>query len=171
MTKRQGNPTQGDIARRLGIDVSAVNKILRSAPGPAFSRETTRKVWETAKQVGYDLQRLRHQHHRGDERRFGAASVDLLIYAQDGTIVDHGRARLTEISRSGARLDQVRLPKAALPLNGFSIGIRLNPHLGAEEIRGRLARAFTFRGGNSLAIHFKVRISPAWLDALDGFKT
>src|SRR5204863_2727590 len=121
------------------IDVSAVNKILRSAPGPAFSPETTRKVWETAEQIGYDLQRLRHQHHRGDERRYGVKSVDLFIYAQDGTIVDHGRGRLTEISRSGARLDQVRLPKAALPLNGFSIGIRFDQAHPREEVRGRLA--------------------------------
>lgn len=51
--KRQA--TQLEIARRVGLDVSSVNKILGQKRGPKFHEDTITKVFETAKAVGYDF--------------------------------------------------------------------------------------------------------------------
>lgn len=45
--------TQLDIARRCGVDVSTVNKILNEKQGPVFFKETIKKVKKTAKELGY----------------------------------------------------------------------------------------------------------------------
>lgn len=166
--KAKGVPTQRDIARRLSLDVSTVNKILRNAPGPAFNKDTARRVWAVARELGYDFERLRHQHRRRHARRLGRKSVTLAVYRQDGTLLDLGRAVLVQISRSGARLDHVRLPKESLPLKGFVIGIRiLDGYSG--ELHGRLARVFEARQGNSIAIQFRAPLRKSLLEALEGF--
>jgi len=45
--------TQVQIAKRLGIDVSSVNKILNRMPGPVFRKETIQLVFKTAAKMGY----------------------------------------------------------------------------------------------------------------------
>lgn len=49
--------TQLQIARRIGIDVSSVNKILNQTPGPVFKKETIRQVFKVAKEMGYHFRR------------------------------------------------------------------------------------------------------------------
>jgi DNA-binding LacI/PurR family transcriptional regulator len=49
--------TQVEIARRIGLDVSSVNKILNKTPGPVFSKETIAKVFSVARRMGYDFKR------------------------------------------------------------------------------------------------------------------
>lgn len=160
---RKGVPTQRDIARLLDLDVSTVNKILRDAPGPAFNKHTVRKVWQAAEEIGYDLHRLKHQHRRAEERRFGRKAVTLAVYHPDGRVADEGRGTLVEISRAGARLDHVRLQH--VQLNGFSIGLRLD----GGEVRGRLARVFGARRMQSIALVFQTPLADSVLDRLPGF--
>ena len=45
--------TQVQIAQELGIDVSTANKILNEVPGPVFKKETIRRVFAKAKELGY----------------------------------------------------------------------------------------------------------------------
>lgn len=165
---RHDGPTQRDIARRLDLDVSTVNKILRNARGPTFSRETVRRVRQMAERLGYDRGRLRHQHRRDHHRRVGKEHVVVNVYHPDGLLVDQGKATLVEISRSGARLDHVRLPTRSLPLGGFDIGIEIRDGL-QGELRGRLARAFQVRSGNSVAILFKTALSDLQLNSFHRF--
>lgn len=50
--------TQVEIARRVGLDVSSVNKILNQAAGPVFRKETIERVFRVAKRLGYNLNRV-----------------------------------------------------------------------------------------------------------------
>ena len=161
-------PTQRDIARHCGVDVSTVNKILRKAPGPAFNKETVGAVRKAAEELGYDLRRLKHSHRRRHERRTGSARVHVIIY-DSGSPSDRGEGTLVEISQSSARLDHVRLPKRTLPLDGFAIGIVLKE--GADvELKGRLSRVLRHQRGHSVAIQFEKGPTEDFLDGLAGFK-
>ena len=51
--------TQVEIARRVGLDVSSVNKILNRRRGSAFKEATVKKVFRAATQLGYSLERLK----------------------------------------------------------------------------------------------------------------
>ena len=49
------NCTQKDIARVVGLDVSSVNKILNKKAGPVFKATTIKRVFQTARKMGYDF--------------------------------------------------------------------------------------------------------------------
>src|SRR5689334_6648707 len=55
---------QLDIAKRVGIDVSSVNKILNRCPGPVFSKDTVAKVFKIAREMGYDFDRKNSHYWR-----------------------------------------------------------------------------------------------------------
>src|SRR5690349_10096479 len=61
--------TQVEIARRVGLDVSSVNKILNKRQGPVFRKETIRKVFKIARDMGYDFGRLKYAHRRRFPRK------------------------------------------------------------------------------------------------------
>jgi transcriptional regulator with XRE-family HTH domain len=63
--------TQLEIARRVGLDVSSVNKILNRRPGPVFKKDTIKQVFKVARELGYDFTRLKYHHKRAQ-----AASPD-----------------------------------------------------------------------------------------------
>lgn len=47
--------TQTEIARRLGLDVSSVNKIINQVPGPVFNKNTIQKVERAVREFGYKV--------------------------------------------------------------------------------------------------------------------
>ena len=49
--------SQVEIARRVGLDVSSVNKILNRTPGPVFRKATIDRVFKVANELGYQFQR------------------------------------------------------------------------------------------------------------------
>ncbi len=61
--------TQLDIARRVNLDVSSVNKILNRRPGPVFKKETIKQVLKAARELGYDFPRLKYHHKRAETRK------------------------------------------------------------------------------------------------------
>ncbi len=61
--------TQVEIARRVGLDVSSVNKILNRRKGPVFKKEPTKQVFKVAKELGYDFGRLKYFHRRRHPRK------------------------------------------------------------------------------------------------------
>lgn len=166
---KKSRPTQRDIARRLRLDPSTVNKILRNTPGPSFNRHTAEKVRAAAESMGYDLDRLRHGHRRSDPRRSGRTEVEVVIYDRLGAETERGSAVLVEISRSGARLDRLRLPNGFVPLDGPGIGIRpqIEP---AFELRGRLSRVFSSTTGQGIGVQFPTPVPSAVLDSIPGFR-
>lgn len=45
--------TQMEIAQRLGLDVSTVNKVLNKAPRASFKKETVKAIFKMVKDLGY----------------------------------------------------------------------------------------------------------------------
>lgn len=166
----KGGPTQRDIARKLRLDPSTVNKILRDAPGPGFNRRTVERVRAAAAAMGYDLGRLRHGHCRDEPRRAGRLDVEVVIYDRYGRTVERGSAVLVEISRTGARLDRVRLPHGFVPLDGPGIGFRSRTSA-TWELRGRLSRVFSSPAGQGIGVQFASPVPAAVLDSIRGFRS
>lgn len=146
--------TQSEIARRIGIDVSSVNKILNRRAGPVFRPETIRRVFQIARQLGYDFGRLKYQHRRRAPRRTVSIGAEFMIYHQDGSLFDQGMATIRDISLCGARVSDVALPQGSLPVDPFTVGLRpMQKPLDGFEIRGRIVRIHA-DGGVSFGIDF-----------------
>ena len=146
--------TQAEIARKVGIDVSSVNKILNNYGGGTFHPETVEEVFKIAKKLGYDLTRLKHPHRRRHPRKEVAIGVELSVYCPDGT-VQRGSAMIQNLSLSGALLQGVVLPQQSLPLYPKAIGIRPLEGPGSElEVLGHPVRFDHSDGSVRLAIEF-----------------
>ncbi|HLY74651.1 MAG TPA: helix-turn-helix domain-containing protein [Planctomycetota bacterium] len=147
--------TQLQIARQLGLDVSTVNKILNKREGPRFRKETIRKVFKVARQLGFDFGRLKYTHHRHHARTTLSVPLELSIYSPDGQLLDRGTATMSEISLSGALLSGIVLLNRAIPLQPHTIGIRiLDGTLKDLEIKGTPVRFRHVGGAISVAIEF-----------------
>jgi transcriptional regulator with XRE-family HTH domain len=133
--------TQVEIARRIGIDVSSVNKILNRRQGPVFRKETVQKVFRIAREMGYDFGRLKFQHRRRHPRREISVGAEISIYHRDGSLYDQGVATIRDISLCGARVTDVTLPLGSLPVEPFSVGLRpMQRPVDDLEIPGKIVR-------------------------------
>jgi len=158
--------TQKQIARRVGLDVSSVNKILNRKPGPVFKPATIKKVLRTARELGYDLSRLKHPHHRDHRRKQVALPLELTVYLENGVVFDRGTAILLDISLSGALLSAIVLPQHAIPLTPHTIGLRmLEGPLKDLEIIGRPVRFSNAGPSINLAVEF-LKTEDAKIDRL-----
>ena len=149
--------TQADIARRVGIDVSSVNKILNRKPGSVFRKETVRKVFKLARQLGYKLDRLKHHHRREHARKMSSFPLEVSIYLADGSLYDRGQAVMRDVSLSGALLSGMLLTSGkGIPLQPHSLGIRvLDGPLKDFEIRSKPVRIVQREGAVYLAVAFE----------------
>jgi transcriptional regulator with XRE-family HTH domain len=133
--------TQVEIARRVGLDVSSVNKILNQRKGPVFRKETVRKVFKIARDMGYDFGRLKYQHRRRHPRREVSLGAEICIYRGGGEVYDQGMATIRDISLCGARITDLALPRGSFPLDAFRIGLRpMQKPAEGVEIPGRIVR-------------------------------
>ena len=147
--------TQADIARRVGIDVSSVNKILNGRKDAVFKKETVRKVFKVAREMGYDLGRVKYRHGRREPRKELSMPLEISIYRIDGTLYDRGSAMARNVSLSGALLSAMVLPHQNLPLIPHTIGIRLlDGPFKDVEIMGRSVRISGGREDLNLAVEF-----------------
>jgi hypothetical protein len=133
--------TQVEIARRVGLDVSSVNKILNRRSGAVFKKATVEKVFRVAKRLGYRFDRLKRTHHRSHERREADFQAKLEIYGSDGSRFDQGTCAVSDIAVCGASLVDVELPKGKLPVEPFTISLELTGKKKQPiEIHGRVVR-------------------------------
>ncbi|HEV3026920.1 MAG TPA: hypothetical protein VG457_05065 [Planctomycetota bacterium] len=147
--------TQVQIARKVGLDVSSVNKILNKREGPRFRKDTIRKVFKVARELGFDFGRLKYSHRRHYVRKSLSVPLELSIYSSDGELLDRGIATMSEISLSGALLSGIVLTQHAIPLRPHTIGLRiLDGALKDFEIKGQPVR-FSHQGpAISVAVEF-----------------
>ena len=146
--------TQVEIARRVGLDVSSVNKILNKRAGPVFRKETIRKVFKVAKDLGYDFGRLKYAHRRRFPRKELSLGVELYIYKKDGSIYDQGVATVRDLSMGGARISDVALSTGSLPVAPFSVGIRpMQKPLDDVQLQGQIVR-LNANGTTSFGVAF-----------------
>lgn len=147
--------TQVEIARRVGLDVSSVNKILNRRQGPVFRKDTIKKVFRVAKELGYDFGRLKYQHRRRHPRRELSMGAELYIYHRDGSLYDQGVATIRDISICGARITDVTLPLGTLPVEPFTVGLRpMERPADDVEIPGMIVR-YHLNGAVSYGVEFQ----------------
>jgi transcriptional regulator with XRE-family HTH domain len=147
--------TQVEIARRVGLDVSSVNKILNRRQGPVFRKDTVKKVFRVAKELGYDFGRLKYQHRRRHPRRELSLGAELYVYHKDGSLYDQGVATIRDISLCGAKISDVTLPTGALPVESFTVGIRpMQKPVDDIEIPGMIVR-YHLNGLASYGVEFQ----------------
>ncbi len=147
--------TQVEIARRVGLDVSSVNKILNRRQGPVFRKETIRKVFRVAKDLGYDFGRLKYAHRRRHPRKAVSLGAEVYIYHKDGSLYDQGVATIRDISLCGARISDVTLPLGTLPVEPFTIGLRpMQKPVDGLEIPGQIVRIHA-NGSTSYGVQFQ----------------
>ena len=132
--------TQQEIARRAGLDVSSVNKILNKRVGPRFRKDTVARVLRIARELGFDFGRLKHSHRRRHERQPLGVAAGVTVYREDGTLVEEGKGVLRDLSRGGARLSDVSLPSGKLPIIPFELRLRWRKGAREESARGRVVR-------------------------------
>ncbi|HVE38537.1 MAG TPA: hypothetical protein VNM14_01530 [Planctomycetota bacterium] len=147
--------TQTDIAKRCGIDVSSVNKILRKTAGPKFSEKTVRQVFRAARELGYRLERLKFGHRRGHPRQEVNRPVQMTIYRPDGSVFAAGKATMREVSLSGAVLKGVVLSKQVIPIAPHTIGVVFDAGPGERlDVRGYPVRFFQDGETLGLSVEF-----------------
>jgi len=146
--------TQVEIARRVGLDVSSVNKILNKRQGPVFRKETIRKVFKIARDMGYDFGRLKYAHRRRFRRKELSVGVEIYVYHKDGSLYDQGVATMRDVSLGGARISDVALPTGSLPVTPFTVGIRpMQKPVDDLEIQGQIVR-LNANGATSFGVQF-----------------
>lgn len=141
--------TQVEIARMLKVDVSTVNKILNRRPGTKFRPETVEKVFKLAKKNGYDFGKLKFVHRRKFERHDVNLEAKLTVLLSDGTPFDAGKATIENLSAGGARITDLQLKKAVLPVKPFRLVFEVkNVRLEARPTRlnsnGKLSLGVAF---------------------------
>src|SRR5450755_346796 len=147
--------TQVEIARRVGLDVSSVNKILNRRKGPTFKKETIKQVFKVAKDLGYDFGRLKYAQRRRHPRKTLGLPVILSIYLADGKLFDQGTGILKDVSLSGAKLSAIVLPGKALPTLPHSLGVRIpDGPLKDLEVLGTPVRFELLDGSVGLSVEF-----------------
>lgn len=158
--------TQLRIARRAGVNVSTVNKILNKTEGAVFKEGTVRRVIKAARELGFNFAKLKFAHYRRHPRKRVLMPIELIIYDRDGSQRQAGTAIIHDISLSGAQLGGIVLPQQVLPMSPHVIGIRpLEEPLKGIELRCRPVRFLATDLGYDLGVEF-LAIEPVALAAL-----
>jgi hypothetical protein len=114
-----------DIAKRLGLARSTVTKILNQLPSNRASSETVKKVFDTARDMGYDFHRLRNIHRRRSERKQVDMEVGIEILSEGKSVAARGTATLRDVSLNGAAVADLTLDDGAgLPVSPFLVRVR-----------------------------------------------
>ena len=133
--------SQQEIAQRLGLARSTVTKILNQFPTNRASKDTIRKVFQSAREMGYDFSRLRNIHRRRAERKECEIPVLLRIDLNDGAeTYDTGTAMVRNLSPYGAFLTSIQTQKNVLPLLPFMISLDFNGLLAGVSVKARVIR-------------------------------
>lgn len=158
--------TQAEIARRAGVSVSSVSKILCRLPGMSFHWETVDRVFRIARETGYDVGA--QDYGRPSEGRIGVfLPVELVIYAGDGSVYTTGAAALTRLSPAGGVLEGMVLSNMSIPVESRGWGIRPSwGPLKGREILGRPVRLDSLsEGGFAVTLGFARALGGAELRA------
>jgi hypothetical protein len=104
-----------EIAKRLGLHVATVSRILNEVPNYRASRETVRKVFEVARDMGYDFERQKRFYKRAHLRVNVDARVRLHAKVRDESTITH-EARMVNMGAGGMLLVDFRPRIVTLPL-------------------------------------------------------
>lgn len=116
--------TQIQIARKLGLDVSSVNKILHGVPGLKWRPETVKAVFDAAEKLGYDMEKVKFRHSRSHRRAPVNLQAKVEVELPGPVIIDRGTAKVLDLSLGGARLTELKLERDTLPTEPFTLIVR-----------------------------------------------
>lgn len=116
---------QQAIADFLGLDRTTVTKILNRDPKYSASEATKERVFRAAEILGYDFTTIRRPFKREYGRIELNMPAEMTITLEDGTIFDAGTAVVKNLSVGGALLKEIKLPKQVLPLQNFTMLIKI----------------------------------------------
>ena len=146
--------TQVEIARRLGLDVSSVNKILHGVPGLKWKDETVKAVFDSARELGYDLDKIKFRHNREYPRIPLNMPAQVEIVLPDHVVVDRGTAKIKNMSLGGARLIEMKLDRDSIPIEPFFILIRPKGLVLKDPLRAQIVR-MTMNGRVEFGVRFE----------------
>ena len=134
--------TQADIAERVGVDRTSVNKVLNRYPRHNISPETAANIWKVARELGYDFKKIRRDPERRKyPRRPVDMNVDVEILLEDDTVYDTGTGVVRDLSLSGVRLCDLDTSKRSLPVDNFRCKVFIKePPLEGMSLEGVFMR-------------------------------
>lgn len=161
--------TQGDVARKIGIDQGSVSRILNRDTRDSFSEDTVKKVFKIAREMGYLHPALLTTNRRMSARRRTLLKAHLRIIVGTNTVYDEGQVEIHEISESGCLLKGFKTAKRNLPLDRFKFDLEVNePRMKNFHARCRLIRFSDNEEEFALAVEFE-GLSMDRKDKLRGF--
>ncbi len=116
---------QQAIADFLGLDRTTVTKILNRDPRYSASETTKERVFRAAELLGYDFTTIRRPFKREHGRTEINSPVEMAITLEDGTVFDSGTAVVRNLGVGGALLREIKLAKQVLPLQRFTMLIKM----------------------------------------------
>lgn len=128
--------SQKDIADYLGLDRTTVTKILNRDPKYSASEATKEKVFRAAEKLGYDFTTIRRPFKREYGRTEINAPCEVTLTLETGEVFDTGTALARNIGVGGALLTQLRLQKMVLPLQNFTMQVKINDIPGIGDMMG-----------------------------------
>jgi transcriptional regulator with XRE-family HTH domain len=128
--------SQKDIAEYLGMDRSTVTKVLNRDPRYSASERTRELIFRTAEQLGYDFTAIRRPYKREYGRVAVNARSRLELRTGAGELFDEGTAEVRNLSVGGALLANISTARMVLPLQPFSIRLRLLDLPGLADLEG-----------------------------------
>lgn len=158
--------TQVQIARKLGLDVSTVNKILHNVPGLKWRPETVEAVFDAAEELGYNLDRIKYRHNREYVRYPADSGVAFEIELPGRGVVERGQGRIRDISQGGVRLSDVQLPSGTIPAGPFKVVLRSKVFQALRRpARGQLVR-YHQNGSIDFCLRFDAPVDGATVKAV-----
>ena len=113
--------SQQDIADKIGVDRTTVNKVLNRYPHHKIPAKTIDLILEAADEIGYNIERLRKSPDRREHTRKAVdLRADLTFYLEDRSIYDRGTGQVRDLSLAGALLSEIETSKQNLPIARFT---------------------------------------------------
>jgi hypothetical protein len=113
-----------EIAKKLGLHVATVSRILNEVPEYRASKETIKKVFDTAREMGYDFERQKRFYKRRHRRFSTEGQVKLQARMSDGKVLSH-EARMVNMGEGGLLLADFHPKIVTLPLRDGDITIEV----------------------------------------------
>lgn len=154
MAKKKKPATHKVIAKKLGLARSTVTITLNQVRDSRITEKTIRRVFKVAEKIGYDFTRIKRGRRRKFDRKPVNLKAEIEIYLRDGHLFDSGDTRIKNLSPNGALLKRLCLLKNVLPLNPFTIRLRIiEGRLKGVQTKGEMVR-FESNGHIDIGVRF-----------------
>ena len=157
-----------DVARIAGVSQSSVSLVLNEMTGARISAETQQRVFEAARQIGYELPAIRREARSGSERRTIAYLVDE-ISTSPHPVVNLDGARdfafeqdflvAAHVTRSNPELEEATI--AAIKRDRSVIGVIYSTIFTRRVTPAEVARRCADRAAQLLCRAAQAHLDPA----------